>query len=148
MAEHFNISGSFPLQEGVPILQAVAETKKGWPQLDQYEFDIARGKPAKALFCFDGCVSAAFAAEIVKTVQAWAVRFADWQAGVLTYAATFEATRQHCFFGPERRCIEAKLAAIEQRAAGLQEEWNDLNFTQLAKASDECIELVDWEERT
>jgi hypothetical protein len=145
MACHFNISGRFPLKAGVPLAdvnQASRETQDTWT-LDQYAFGIDSASPRLVRFCFGGQISAAFADEIVKTVQAWARRFADWSNDVLRYSITFEGQRRHAFYGPDNRCIEAKLSSIEKQLADLQEEWSDLNFTQLAKAKGECSELVD-----
>jgi hypothetical protein len=146
MSSQFTISGTFPVKDGVPaddIHKAVREACRTWP-VHQHEFEIVPGPAETACFSFGALTSGAFAAEVTKTFQMLALRFADWSKGVMEYSSSFEGSRGDYFFGPENRCIEVKLSAITKRIDDLQSEWTELNDTQLPQASDTCVELTDW----
>lgn len=148
MSCQFKISGTFPLTGSAPgaqIIKAAQETRRTW-SLDKYDVTIESGSPRIARFCFEVRSSTVFAEEIVKTVQAWANRFGDWAKGVLRYTVAIDGSVRYCFFGPEKRCVEARLCSVATRAEDLQEEWTNLNYTQLPQAGDGCVELTDYTE--
>ena len=151
MADFFQISGTFPLKADVPsvdIVQLMSEARNTW-HLSHFEANVLPGPPRLVKFCFEcGTVTSAFSVEVIETIHGWARRFADWPTDVLRYTTTGDNERRHIFYGPDNRCIEAKLNALEKHMADLEEEWADYNHTQLAKATGECSALVDYAEIT
>jgi len=145
MACQFQLVGTFPIKDGVPdidILQAYQATQRTWAP-DEQTCSIASGPSRVMHFYFKALASDVFVKAVVQTAQALARRFADWPKGVMRYTVTLDGKCSHYFYGPENRCIESKLSAIDKRVEDLHEEWTDLNYTQLAQASADCVELLD-----
>lgn len=144
MACNFTLSGTFPVKEGVPtadVLHTFRAIRGTWAAAS-YTFKVEPGSPRIAHVSFEASVSAAFAASVVKVLERWAGRFADWHQGVLKGTISLDGQVSHYLFGPENRCIETKLGAIEKQIEDLHEEWTDLNYTQLPQSSDGCVTVA------
>lgn len=145
MACQFQIAGTFPIKDGVPdidVLQAYQATQRNWAP-DECTYEITPGLPRVMRFSFKTLASAVYVQAVVQTAQALARRFANWSRGVMQYTITLDGRVSYYFYGPENRCIESKISAIDKRVEDLHEEWTDLNYTQLAKSSADCVALLD-----
>ena len=143
------ISGWFVVKSTVPaaaVEQAVAAVRQDWSG-SQVGVTL-EATTGKTILTFDvaGDMSNSLRLVIEGTFKSWAKRFADWQQDVMHLTSYYAGKTQHMLFGPENRCIEVKLSMIDKRIEDLQEEWTDLNYTQLARASSECVDFLDRKE--
>ena len=144
MACNFKLSGTFPVKPGVPtadVLQSFRAVQGTWASA-AYAFKVTPGALRVAHVSFEADVSAAFAASVAKVLEMWARRFADWTQGVLRGRISLDGQVNHYLFGPENRCVEENLGAIEKAIEDLHEEWTDLNYTQLPQSGDGCVTVM------